>query len=78
MSWAAARAERAVRGSGGCGSRPARAGPEVWAVRGEWAGLLREGKGKSGNGLGRRGGCGPRGFGAVGLGFWALGFLSLL
>ena len=29
------RSERAtrVRESGGCGSRPARAGPEVWAVR---------------------------------------------
>ena len=57
----------------GAGRRAGRAGPR--------RGLLaREGKGRSGNGLGRQGGCGPRGFGAVGLWFslWAgLGFLGL-
>ena len=46
---------------------------------GEKSAQARE-RGRGGDGLGRRGGCGPRGFGAVGLGFslWAgLGFLGL-
>ena len=82
------RSERAtrVRESGGCGSRPARAGPGVWAVRCGKKGWRKCGRaGESGpgdaretgpvrKGEGARGGAGPGKEWAGGLGCCWAGF----